>query len=215
MFGLQLRLPEVKRFLDKEDKHCNVGADGHSNIQFDRLDLTRGKKAGCHGHLAAVDCSEDCENKERADDVDTDLSTKPELLMLIILYTSAGDQEESNNHDRSRDSGDHGQDVGAAPDHGVGWGRGDEPFYSESSYYTGKDPQTASRHWNYCLSHLIQEGWAGETAWKSGEDKVKGDKAEVESLDKQEEDKDGEVEDLKFFLVSNIHYDVSVQYKGQ
>ena len=66
-----------------------------------------------HGHLAAVDSAsaKHGEGQERTDDVDTNLSTKPELL---LFFTIDGDQEENNYNHWARDSGHDGQEIGAA-----------------------------------------------------------------------------------------------------
>jgi len=124
----------MKRLLDKEDEDGNIGQNGDSNIELNCLDLAVREQPGSHGHLAAVDSAEDGEGEEGDDDVDTNLGTKPELLMKIISLRIVSDQEESNKNNRSRHSSHHGQEAGATPHQGAGGGGGDKPFYSKSAY---------------------------------------------------------------------------------
>jgi len=185
----------MKRLLDKEDEDRNIGQNGDSNIQLDCLDLIVRKQPGGHGHLAAVDSAEYGEGEEGDDDVDTNLGTKPELLVKIVSFRIVCDQEESNKNHRSRDSSHHGQEAGATPHQGAGGGGGDKPFYSKSAYKSCKDAQTSSSK-NVGKWSEVFQGW-GETFWSSSDHIAQGDKGEVNSLDDEEEDEDDEVEDLE------------------
>ena len=66
-----------------------------------------------HWHLAAVDWAEYSEGQERANDVETNLITKPEHL---LFFTIDSDQEENNYNHWARDSSHHGQEIGEASD---------------------------------------------------------------------------------------------------
>ena len=59
-------------------------------------------------------------NTVRADDVDTNLGTKPGLLLDEIFFTIGGDQEESKYKHWARDSRHPGQEVGATSYHRAG-----------------------------------------------------------------------------------------------
>ena len=101
----------TNNYLDKEDEHGNISGDSHSNIELDCLYLIWRNETRSQGHFAAVDCTKHSEGQERTGDVDTNLSTKPELL---LFFTIDGDQEENNYNHWARDSGHDGQEIGAA-----------------------------------------------------------------------------------------------------
>ena len=126
----QLSLPETQTFLNQEQEEGEVGGDGEADVDLDGLHLVGRNHPGGHGHLAAVDCPEDGEEKEGEDDVDPDLHTEPELIVQLeqgLEEVELDEDEEDDDRDWAADSEEEGQRVEEEPEDGSGRGGGDEP----------------------------------------------------------------------------------------
>ena len=131
--------------LNQEQEESEVGGDGEADVDLDGLHLVGRNHPGGHGHLAAVDCPEDGEEKEGEDDVDPDLHTEPELIVQLeqgLEEVELDEDEEDDHGDRAADSQEESQCVEEEPEDGSCCGGGNKPGekYREQSECLSTSP---------------------------------------------------------------------------